>query len=74
MSRAEAKLRAEQLGAKVLGAVSSNTDILIAGLGSGSKVKTAEKLGIKIIDENTFWVSSEDESKNSFPRLFKIKI
>ena len=30
--------------------------------------------GIKIIDKNTFWVSSEDESKNSFPRLFKIKI
>jgi DNA ligase (NAD+) len=51
MSRAEAKSRAERLGAKVLGAVSSNTDILIAGLNSGSKVKKAQKLGVKIIDE-----------------------
>lgn len=37
-------------------------------------IAKAQMEGIKIIDENTFWVSSEDESKNSFPRLFKIKI
>ena len=37
-------------------------------------IAKAQMEGIKIIDKNTFWVSSEDESKNSFPRLFKIKI
>ncbi len=52
ISRAEAKLQAERLGAKVGSNVSSNTDLVIVGTDAGSKLKKAKELGIKTIDEN----------------------
>ncbi|SDK62383.1 NAD-dependent DNA ligase LigA [Alkalibacterium thalassium] len=52
-TRNELKEKLIELGAKVTGSVSKNTDYLIAGEEAGSKLTKAESLDVPIIDETT---------------------
>lgn len=56
MTRDQAKQKAEDLGAKVTGSVSSKTDFLVVGKDPGSKATKAKKLGVKILTEEE-WLS-----------------
>ncbi|HTQ99988.1 MAG TPA: NAD-dependent DNA ligase LigA [Candidatus Acidoferrum sp.] len=51
MERNAAKAALQALGAKVAGSVSAKTSCVVAGPGAGSKLATAEELGIAVIDE-----------------------
>lgn len=51
MGRSEAKAKLQELGAKVSGSVSANTDLLIAGEKAGSKLSKAESLNVEVWDE-----------------------
>jgi DNA ligase (NAD+) len=54
MSREQAKLEIERRGGRVSGSISKKTDYLVAGEEAGSKLKKAQELGVKVLDENAF--------------------
>ena len=59
MTRAEAKARAEGLGAQVTGSVSKATDFLVAGEAAGAKLKKAHELGVTVLTEDEWLAQSQ---------------
>ena len=54
MTRAEAKAKAQNAGAKVAGSVSAKTDYVVQGTDAGSKAAKAAELGVTVLSENEF--------------------
>ena len=54
MSREIAKERILRAGGKVSGSVSKNTSFVVAGFEAGSKLRDAQKLGVKVLTEDEF--------------------
>ncbi len=54
MSRDQAAEKARACGANIVSSISAKTDLLVAGASAGSKLDKAQKLGVKVIDEQEF--------------------
>ena len=61
--RDEAKARVQELGGKVSGSVSAKTSYVVAGEDPGSKYINAQKLGITILDEESFKKLLDEHNK-----------
>lgn len=54
LTREAAEERIRQLGGKTVGSVSKKTDLVIYGEAAGSKLKKAQELGVRVMDEAEF--------------------
>ena len=54
MTRDEAKQMIRDHGGKIVESVSKKTDYVIAGVDPGSKLDTAQKIGVKVLSETEF--------------------
>ena len=54
MSREDAKRVVLENGGDWVSSVSKNTDYVVVGENPGGKLTTAEKLGVKVVDEKEF--------------------
>ena len=54
MSRPQAKKLVEDMGARAVSSVSSETDFVVAGEGAGSKLRKARDLGVTVLTEAEF--------------------
>jgi DNA ligase (NAD+) len=71
LSRDEAKAKIEEFGGKVSSSVSKKTDFVLAGEEAGSKLKKAEELGVKVMDEAEFLSLFETPSPQVSSRRFR---
>jgi DNA ligase (NAD+) len=64
-TREQASAEIERRGGKVSSSVSKKTDFVVAGSEAGSKLGKAQKLGVKVIDEEAFtkMLEGADESQ-----------
>ena len=53
-SREAAKAEIERRGGRVSGSLSRKTDLVVAGGDAGSKLKKAQELGVRVVDEDGF--------------------
>ncbi len=54
MSRSEAQSRIKTLGGKATGSITKKTNYLVAGAEAGSKREKAQRLGVRVINEDEF--------------------
>ncbi|AFE09216.1 DNA ligase [Corallococcus coralloides DSM 2259] len=63
LAREQAKEEIERRGGKVSGSVSRKTDFVVAGEDAGTKLKKAQELGVRILDEQAFLKLLEGDAR-----------